>query len=68
MEERFYFKILGDKCIINKKRGYNIYVSVHSLNEATGFFRYLGEDWANSASYKGTKAMAAQIVADKFNY
>ena len=63
----YYFDIKRDKCIINKKRSMNRYVSVHELL-LDGQFKFIGEDWANSASFKGEKAMAAQILADKLNY
>ena len=65
--EIFYFRILRDKCIVNKKRSQNIYVAVFRMS-SNYFFEYIGEAWANSASYKGEKAMAADILAENLNY
>ncbi len=65
--KRYYYRAWYDDCIINKKKNTNRYVAVYSINKE-GYFNYHGEIWEHSASYRGVKAMAAEILENNLNY
>lgn len=62
--KRFYFKVEKH----SPKRGYNLQVVVFGISRKDAHPLYLGRAHANTASYKGDHALAAQIVAKCCGY
>lgn len=62
--KRFYFKVER----YSPKRGYNLQVIVISMSRKDGHPLLLGCAHANTASYQGERALAAQIVAKCCGY
>ena len=67
MDNRYYYRILRNEYIYFKKRNKNIHIEVFETM-VDGRFHYIGERYADSASWMGDKALVSEILAEKKGY
>ncbi len=67
--KRYYYKAEYREAVTKsyRKRGYNKLITVYEMNK-DGRFTFIGDQWINTASYRGDDAIASQILHDEKNY
>ena len=67
--KRYYFKVEWSECVTKeyRKRGYNKLISVYSMRK-DGQFRFIGDEWVQTAGYRGDYPTACGILAKEFGY
>ena len=67
--KRYYFKAEYSEAVTKsyRKRGYNKLISVYKMTKR-GTFLFIGDQWVQTAGYRGDYATACRILSDKFGY
>jgi len=67
--KRYYYKVEESDCVTKhaRRRGYNKVISVYKMKK-DGQFRFIGDEWINTASYRGDHPTACGILTKEFGY